>query len=378
MNSRTITTLASLLIVGGTLTTQAGGVKYKNDEGHWIKVGGRMQLQYHAVDPKEGETTDELLFRRFRPYIAGSIHEDWEGKFQWDFGKSEVGLKDAYWSYIGMDDVTISFGNVCFPFSREFLTSSKKSQTVERTFVGDHNYGTPDRQAGIHAVGKHLDKTITWGASFVGGAIDTDNKKLDFDSSFSLQKDDDWNEGPMVGGRVDYHPFGYQKFEQGDFKGDRKLTVGTAAFIWSNDNDTLEPGRSEGTKSDVDSVTALELSGAFRQSGFSVDAEFNWFDSELKEKEISNGLYKDGKTTLTQWALEGGYMVRDKVELVAAYQSQDADNYAKSWNRVELGANWYVKKHDIKYQLTYRIGENKDGKEGHDVNEFFLQGQFVL
>ena len=32
MNSRTITTLASLLIVGGTLATQAGGVKNKSDE----------------------------------------------------------------------------------------------------------------------------------------------------------------------------------------------------------------------------------------------------------------------------------------------------------------------------------------------------------
>jgi phosphate-selective porin OprO/OprP len=378
MTSRTITTLVAIALVSSATATLAGGVKYKLDDQSWIKVGGRMQLQYHSIDPQEGETTDDLLFRRFRPYIAGSIHEDWEGKFQWDFGKNEVGLKDAYWAYVGYENITIAMGNYVFPFSREFLTSSKKSQTVERTFVGDHNYGTPDRQAGIHAVGKHLDGTVSWGASLAGGAIDTDNRKLDFDSSFSLAKGDDWNEGPMLGGRVDYHPFGYQKFEQGDFKGERKLTLGTAVFIWSNDNDTLEPGRSDGSKSDVDGVTALELSGAFRQSGFSLDAQFNWFNSELKEKEISNGLYKNGETTLTQWALEGGYMVRDKVELVAAYQSQDADNYARSWNRLELGANWYIKKHDIKYQLTYRIGENKDGKDGNDVNEIFLQGQFVL
>ena len=55
--------------------------------------------------------------------------------------------------YSGFDAMDITVGNTNFCFSRELLTSSKNQQLVERTFVGDHNYGTPDRQAGIHLQG---------------------------------------------------------------------------------------------------------------------------------------------------------------------------------------------------------------------------------
>ena len=379
MNRVTWLLVVTIMLAGASIQTFAGGVKFENEKGHWVKVGGRMQLQYHREEPEGGTSTDELRFRRFRPYISGSVHEDWEGKFQWDFGKGEVGLKDAYWAYLGMEDITLYFGNVCFPFSREFLTSSKKSQTVERTFVGDHNYGTPDRQAGVHLVGKHVDGLVTWGASAGAGAVDTDNKKLDLDTSFSLQKGDDWNEGLIVGGRVDFHPFGFQKFEQADFKGDLRATLGTAVYNWQNDDDTLEPNRSDNEKNDVDSITGFELSAALRVAGFSVDAQYNWFDSELKDAGISHGLYENSETTLKQWSVEGGYMlVPNKIEAVVAYQHQDADGYADAWTRIEAGANWYVKKHDIKYQLTYRIGENKDGKEGNDLDELFVQAQYVF
>ena len=69
-------------------------------------------------------------------------------------------------------------------------------------------------------------------------------------------------------------------------------------------------------------------------------------------------------------------MFDNKIELVAGYQSQDADNYATSWNRTSVGANWFIKGNDIKVQLTYRMGENLDGVSGKDKDEIFLQTQF--
>ncbi|VAW65713.1 hypothetical protein MNBD_GAMMA08-2559 [hydrothermal vent metagenome] len=66
------------------------------------------------------------------------------------------------------------------------------------------------------------------------------------------------------------------------------------------------------------------------------------------------------------------------IELVLAYQTQDADNYADSWNRTSLGANWFIEKHKIKIQMTYRIGENLKGVSGKDENEFYLQTQYVF
>lgn len=368
----------------------AGITVYKGDNGEYVKIGGRIQLQYHYEDPDSGSSEDEVKFRRLRPYIEGSLHPDWKGKFQLDYGKAEddneVAIKDAYMQYKGYENMKVTVGNANFPFSREFLTSSKKQQLVERTFVGDHDYGTPDRNVGLHLTGNSADKRITWGASFSSASIDPDNKKLDFDTP--VNRNSDFNDGWMFGGRVDFHPFGLLKFSQGDFKGDTRATIGIGAFAWDNDNDnnTYEAGEDDaGTcladmkKCDVDSVTGFEISGAFRSSGFSVDAQYNMFDAELTEDGITSGIYEDSETDLENWAIEGGYMVvPNKLELVAGYQSQDADGYAKEWTRSSLGANYFIKKHDIKIQASYRMNEDKDGVDGNDVDEFFLQTQYVF
>ena len=49
-------------------------------------------------------------------------------------------------------------------------------------------------------------------------------------------------------------------------------------------------------------------------------------------------------------------MINNTIEIVAGYQTQDADGYATSWDRTSVGANWFINKHDTKVQLTYRKG----------------------
>lgn len=375
----TITSLTVCGILATPATAIAGGVTFKDGD-KYIKIGGRIQMQYHQVKPDTGSSTDEIFFRRLRPFIEGSAHKDWKAKIQWDMGKAEdtneLAIKDAYFQYKGMKNMKVSVGNANFPFSREFLTSSKKQQLVERTFVGDHNYGTPDRNVGVHLSGITDSKDVTWGFSGTVASIDPDAKKLDFDTP--VNRNDDFNDGFMVGGRIDYHPFGRLKFTQGDFSGKTKATIGVAAFSWSNDNDnnTHTPGAT--SKADIDSVTGLELSGALRTSGLSIDIQFNRFDADTVEAGFNGGLFQNGTTKLTNAALEGGYMVNDSLEIVAAYQTQDADGYATSWNRTSVGANWFINKHDTKVQLSYRMGENLNGSQNSDEDEIFLQTQFVF
>ncbi len=381
--------------------SQAGGVTYKDGD-KYMKLGGRIQLQYHYEDPDSGDSSDELFFRRLRPYIEGSLHPDWKGKFQWDMGESKkVTIKDAYMEYKGFHNIKVRLGNAYAPFSREALTSSKYQQLVERTFVGDHNYGTPDRNLGLHLLGHNDGKTVTWGASVSEANIDPDNKKLDFDTP--VNKGSDFNQGWMVSGRVDFHPFGILKMSQGDFKREQKATIGVGAYAWSNDDDvknvttsttstvdttgagcpTACPVNVSSTTTastkDVDSVNGYEISGAYRNKGLSVDAEYNRFDAELKDGTVTSGIYKKGETTLSNWAVEGGYMVMPgQLEVVAGYQSQDADNYDETWDRYSFGLNWFVHKHDVKYQLTYRQNKNKDGVDGSDESEVFAQAQYVF
>lgn len=364
-----------VVLLASASAALAAGITVYEEGDKYVKLGGRIQVQYYLEDPDGGDSEDNLFFRRFRPYIEGSIHKDWKGKFQWDMGKAsgsnEISIKDAYMQYSGIDGLKIIVGNAKFPFSREYQTSSKKLQLVERTFVGDSNYGTTDRQLGVHLKGAALDKKLTWGASVAKGAIDPSSSKLDFDTL--VNKDDDFIKGWMYGGRVDFHPFGNLKMSQGDFKRELKATVGAAAFSWSNDDDVFNNG------GDVDQVTGFEISGAVRGAGFSVDAQYNLFNAETVDSTLTGGLYQNGETDLENFAVKGGYMVLPaQLELVAGYEYQDADNYAEVWARTSVGANYFFKKHDIKLQATYRMGENLNGTDGNDADEFFLQMQYVF
>ncbi|MBU0992460.1 MAG: OprO/OprP family phosphate-selective porin [Proteobacteria bacterium] len=351
------------------------GVTYKDGD-KYLNIGGRIQLQHYTMTPEEGPSEETLLFRRFRPYIEGSVHKNWKGKFEWDMGKNEFAVKDAYMAYSGLEYFDIIIGNHDFPFSRELLTSSKTQQLVERTFVGDHNYGTPDKQTGVHLKGNAMEKKLAWGASLCMGTVDPDNKKLDFDSVVQTEAGDDWSEGLMAGGRIDFFPMGHMKFSQGDFDRAIKSAIGFAAFTWQNDKDNIDPSR---TKNDVDTITGFELSAALRGSGFSVDLEYNSFTSKLMDDNITSGLYEDSETTLTNYAVETGYMISPiNVEVVAGYENQNADNYDEPWTRISGGANYFIEGHDIKIQTTYRVGKNLDGKKDNDCDEVFVQCQYVF
>lgn len=173
------------------------------------------------------------------------------------------------------------------------------------------------------------------------------------------------------------------KFAQGDFDKELKTTLGAAAFTWANDDDVNTYTGDDGittspSRFDVDSVTGFELSGAVRIAGFSVDAEYNLFDAETVDTMATGGIFQNGETELTNWAIEGGYMFNALFEVVAGYQEQDADGYATKWKRTSVGANWFIHKHDVKLQATYRMGQDVDGIEDNDVDEFFLQAQYVF
>jgi len=367
--------LASALTLFIYSFSYAGGITVYKKGDQFVKIGGRIQLQYFSRDPEVGSRTDKLFFRRLRPYIMGSLHRDWLGKFQWDMGgasgSNELAIKDAYMQYKGFKNMKVTIGNKGFPFSREYLTSSKKQQLVERTFVGDHNFGTPDRNLGVHLNGHSDDRIVTWGFSFASASIDPSSRKLDFDTP--VNSNNDFNQGWIVGGRIDYHPFGRLKFSQGDFKRKQKFTIGIAAFSWGNDDDN------NGAAASIDKVTGLEASFGYRVAGFSIDGQYNRFEADTVNPVYTSGLYVNGQTTLENWAIEAGYMiVPSKVELVAGFQSQNADGYATEWERTSVGINYYIKKHDIKLQLTYRQNENENGVVGSDADEVFLQAQYVF
>lgn len=389
----------SLLAIGAALSglisaptaRAAGPVVFENEAGdRFIEIGGRIQIQYNRTDPDGGDATDELIFRRLRPYIAGSFTENWYGKIQFDFGKAvdgnEVAIKDAYLRYDGWKNHRLYIGNSKTPFSRAFLTSSKYQQTVERAFVGDHNFGTPDRQMGLRLDGHNDSKKIGWKLAVGAEQHDPDVRRMDFDTPANDQGD--WNQGIVYAGRLDFHPFGAMKFSQGDFHtDDLKATVSVAAFGWQNDDDnnpyTQEIGGVatcvNAGKCDLDSSEGFELSAAIRGFGFSADAEYQRVSGDTVDPTFTGGAYRDGTTDLDKLSLEVGYMLpKNHLELVAAWDSLDATNYQDAWTATELGVNYYWNQHNLKLQLNYRIGENVFGVAGDDQDTVLAMMQLLF
>jgi phosphate-selective porin OprO/OprP len=364
------------------------GIRIYEDGHNFVEVGGRIQLQYANTEVDGEAVIDEIYFRRLRPYIAASVTENWSGKIEVDFGKSldqdEVAVKDAYMEYTGWKNKTLTIGNSKTPFSREFLTSSKRQQTVERGFVGDHNFGTPDRQLGFRVSGHNDSKKITYQVAVGAEHHDPAVERMDFDTP--VNNADDWNEGVVVGGRIDFHPWGNMKFEQGDFHSDEfKATFSLGFFSWSNDGDNnfyTDPGTGlsiSTSKADLDRAEGIEISGGLRGRGFSVDLEYNLVSGDTVDPTFTGGVYRNGSTDLDKYQIEGGYMLASTpLEIVARYQSLDADNYEEAWNATELGLNYFWNKHETKVQLTYRLGENFSGRKGVDSETILVQWQFVF
>ena len=382
-------TFLALGLAGALVATPAlAGIKVFEEGNKFVEIGGRVQIQYLQTDFAGDDTRDQVFFRRLRPYISGSVTENWNGKIQFDFGKTldgdEVAVKDAYMQYTGWKNKKLTIGNSKPPFSREFLTSSKRQQTIERGFVGDHNFGTPDRQLGFKLEGQNTSKKVTYAVSFGGGQHDPDARRMDFDSPANNRSD--WNEGLLIAGRVDFHPMGFVKFDQGDFNSSGiKPNFSIAFFTWSNDDDNnpyTDPvtGMStSGSKADLDSAEGFELSAGIRGNGISIDAEYNLISGDTVDPTFTGGAYRNGSTELDKFHLEGGFMFpSNQLELVGGWESLDADNYQDTWTATEIGANYFWNKHKVKVQLVHRMADNRFGVPGADGDTTILQWQFVF
>ncbi|MEK7286267.1 MAG: porin [Nitrospirota bacterium] len=374
----------SLRILFSTLISLTASYGFAAEESGTFQAGGQIQLQYVSSD-KKTDQRDSLFFRRLRPFIEGDLYENWKGRLQWDMGKSKVGVKDAYVQYSGFKNKKLTLGNSKAVFSRAFMTSDSKHQLIEPQFVGENKYGSPDRAMGLRFEANNASKKFAYAVSVGSENIVPDQDALYFISPAETPSGAlDLNEGWLMTARVDLHPFGSLPLSQGQLKKKTKATISLAAMNWHNDGDnnihTLENGIDDGQKKpDVDGVKGYEASAALRWAGFSLDAQYNTLNVSMIAPAVTGGLYKAGKTTLTQMALEGGYMIwPNRVELVGGYEIQDADKYAAKWDRKSAGVNLYLSGHDIKAQVTYRKSKNVKGKIGDDQDEVFVQTQILF
>lgn len=351
------------------------GVTLYEDGDTAVELGGRVQVQYFRVDPdtEAADSTDDLFLRRLRLDTEATLTEDWWGKWQIEFAGDEIDIKDAYLQYTGFPVGDITIGSHYVPFSREILTSSKYQQLVERTFVGDNNFGVPDRQVGVSLSGG---ERLQYAVGYYKAGIDPGTDTIDFDTTF-----DDSTEysGDLIGGRLDFFPIGEPfDLKQGDFeRTGPRLGIGANAYTWSNDDDDVaDDGDIEGNEN-YDEVNGYGVDAQFKFIGLDIHAAYQIFSSETVDP-VTNGLIVNGEGDFNTWAIEGGYMIpvgSDFVEPVFGYQVLDADAIAEKDERISLGINYFFSEHNDKLQFTYEMGSDviaTDNASDNDVNETAL------
>lgn len=368
--------LLGIAMAAAPILARAGVTVYEDGD-KYAEIGGRLQIQYMRVDPDSGNTTDDLFFRRLRFYIEGTVTKDIYGIWQVDFGKNSENpeVKDAFIRYTGLGVGAITVGNQNVPFARELLTSSKRQQLVERQFVGDHNYGVPDRQIGFAWSGGN--DLVAAAVGLYQAGIDDDFDDVDFASRAG---DDPVYFGNMIAARIDIDPFGHFKMAQGAFGEDVQLGIGVNVYAWSNDND-VEPFEIDGAVDQYDTVTGAGVDAALRSGHLSVDAAFQTYSADLVTGNAAGvGIVgNDGKADFDTYLVKGGYMfVPDRFEGVLGYSALDAQAWEGTDSRLSIGGNYFINKHTAKIQMTYELGKDVEGVPGNDVNTLYIQFQQVL
>lgn len=355
----------ALACAGALPTTALAGLTVHEDGAKYVKVGGRVQVQYHRNDPDGGDTTDDLDIRRAWITIDASAAEDWKGRlqFQLDGGLS---TKDAKLQYTGWDVGTLTVGNFYVPFSREELTSSKRQQLVEKTTVA--GTGSPARQIGLSLAGGG--ETMNWEVGLWEAGMVTDVSTI----TFASQVDDDQDyEGKLAGGRFELHPGGNVGYGQGNLGRRNAWEIAVNAFSWSNDDD-----RVTSAAQDYEDVTGIGVDGAWRMGGWSVDAEANAFTAETLASGTA-GIVENGEAEVQTFSVEGGYMiVPARWEVVAGLSTEDADAWNETETQAGVGVNTFFSGHDDKLQLSFISTSDAGGVAGADQNDLYLQVQHAF
>jgi len=333
----------------------------KKDEKKFLKIGGRLQVQYKHTNNGTAtkNNTDEFLVRRARFTVKGQVTPWGYFKVQPEFGKGKVTLKDAYVGITpeSLPGFELDVGNQYTQFSREALSSSKYLHFVERSTTSQF---APFRQMGVNLFQKLLDNKVVIGAGIFNGSLNpgkvgagalSKNQIYHIDLS-GFGGSSGQTSSPMYAVRVDYSPFGKFKKTQGDFSGDLQMEIGVNYY--SQNLGTVFAAANNGFTDN----SAWGVDGAFRGYGASIEAEYI---RRTLGFDATNPVVGARDVDQTAWNVQGGYMVLPEFELAIRYEQIDFDNQnvyqgTKGENAVReitVGANYYFKKHHMKIQANY-------------------------
>ncbi len=316
-----------------------------------LKLGGFMQPQVEfgeRGDPRFSDDNDRFLLRRARLNVTGKFAEDFAFKVEGDFSGSlgnasglRAQLTDGYLDWTRYPEAVLRMGQFKTPFGAEQLTSDTRLLTAERSFASDRL--TLGREVGAQFGGELAGNRVGWAAgAFNGTLVNTnfnDNDGFTFAARGTVV--------PWLGERDDAPPSRILLGVNGYHSRDANVAIASDFGV------------------ELDSVQVNVLRGP--RAGFGADADFELspfrFQAEYLRVRLepANEIPAETITAHGGMALVGLDLWSPKLQAIARWEAFDptlgtSDNATTIWT---IGANYYIKGHDLKLVGNYLITDRE-------------------
>jgi phosphate-selective porin OprO/OprP len=151
------------------------------DKNFQISLRGYVQADGRLfIDDKQSAETDNLLLRRVRPIIEGTVFSTYSYRIMPDFAGSTPRLFDGYVDANFLPEFKVRVGKFKTPIGLERLQSGSELLFVERSLATNL---VPNRDIGAEIFGDLFHNTLNYSLGIFNGTADLGNSDTDTDDN---------------------------------------------------------------------------------------------------------------------------------------------------------------------------------------------------
>ncbi|WP_254772640.1 OprO/OprP family phosphate-selective porin [Nitrosospira multiformis] len=391
------------------LKLDKNGLQFETaDKNFKFKIGGRIHTDYtHSSNDhffRGGvpvQANDGAELRRGRLEFAGTFFKDWDFKSQVDFADNQVGVKDMFISYRGLDFAKVNVGHQKQAFSRELQESSNDLMFMERSLMNVLNAPLVDRAIGVNLSSRG--KNWTGQVGLFGESIDANNDSLD----------ESWG----TNSRITFAPLDEKtRIVHLGVAGNYRRPSGSGQLFGPSNGVRFRHETSHitnlfpidsGALGNVEDVKMLGLEASGVYGPFSAGGEYThswigrrngldslnfhgWYGEAAWTLTGESRQYKEGKfhrvePTRNFSFSKGGWGAWELAARIAGVDLNDGAFRAGEMKNFTAALNWYVN-NNLRFMFNYdRILEIKDsplvtasGGKPDDLNTFMFRSQIAF
>jgi phosphate-selective porin OprO and OprP len=333
-----------------------------------VQFQSRVQTLYTFEKIKDGAGPAEQNFSiaRARLTLKGHAYtKDLKYKFQPDFGKGNVALKDFFIDYKAIDKTLhLRVGQYKRPFSRQQLTSSGSLEMINRALT-DKAFGS-GRDIGV-MVHNNFEKSPDF--EYALGVFNGTGDKANFSSKVETSDDGDVKVSgkfsnvpdtfhPAVVARVGFNHGKVKGYKEGDLEGgDFRAGFGLST-LWDLDTDDTDDGEIRTELDGVVKVHHFSFTGGVYHAMAQDDTKFT-----------------DQKYDATGFHVQAGYVIGGTVQPVVRFARIDPTGDDNEVDAYTLGVSSYLFGRNVKWQNEATLNKSAAAVAEEEVTAYVFQSQ---